>query len=283
MADGGTGGTHLVEWIVGLTELCARVGGGVGTRDDIATLSRLLDGASFDALLGDGAAADMDGPAVVGRYARFWAALDRDPEALAAVVREARGWPPSVADAGMAYVRVAETKAVTMMHALARDEAQGTRWLSDATAPERLVVLLGNAVRRAVERAHLSTQGRITPDSGFCAGGCGSTRHATTSGRDDLGPLARHDRGATTGHSMPPSPVVDAHMYTSALLQSPTAYGAYGHNGGPVGATYSVRDHQRNRQHHDRSRDGRSAECAQEGAWWSRVCRMPGQDPHAAQ
>ncbi|AVK75308.1 hypothetical protein pqer_cds_886 [Pandoravirus quercus] len=278
MADGGTdggGGRHLVGWIVELTELCARVAGGTGTSDDIRTFTRLLDGASFGALLGEGTVAG-NGTGLVTRYRRFWAALDHDPDALAAVAREARGWPPSIVDAAMAYVYISEWKAMAMMRALAEDEAQGTQRLSDATVPERLVTLLGNAVRHTTDRAHLSGWDTTPTGCGFCAGD-----RAPTGGHSHLGALATYSAGAAIRRSVPPSPVIDPYSHVGVLPQSPASYDAYERADGGVVVAYRDRRHDHRGQHDDQAGGRGSPDCNQEGAWWARVCHIPGEDPHA--
>nr|UMO78454.1 hypothetical protein [Pandoravirus belohorizontensis] len=260
-------GGRLAEWTAHLTELCTRVARGAGTPGDMATLGRLLDGASFDVLLGEGAASGS-GNGLVTRYGRFWAALDHDPDALAAVAREARGWPPSIVDAAMAYVRVSEWKAMSMMRALAHDEAQGTPWLSDATAPERLVALLGSAVRHADERLILSAQRPATVKDGFGAGG-----HAPAAGEGGI--VGPHDARAAAPHAVPPSPVIDPYAHTNALSWPAASYDAFERTGRPVVVAY--RSDGRAHQHNDQM--GGGSGCDQEGAWWARVCRTPDQEP----
>ncbi|AJF97177.1 hypothetical protein TW95_gp0443 [Pandoravirus inopinatum] len=272
--DGGGGGRHLIEWIVELTELCTRVAGGAGTPDDIRTFTRLLDGASFGALLGEDTVVG-NGTGLVTRYRRFWAALDHDPDALAAVAREARGWPPSIVDAAMAYVYISEWKAMAMMRALAEDEAQGTQRLSDASVPERLVTLLGNAIRHAAERAPLSGRDAAVPRGGSYAGD-----RAPMGGRGSLGALAMYDAGAAIRRGVPPSPVVDPYPRVGMSPQSSVSYDAYEHTDEPVVVVYRDRNYDHRRQHDDQAGNRGSPDCSQEGAWWARICHIPGQDPH---
>lgn len=260
-------GGRLAEWAAHLTELCTRVARGAGTPDDMATLGRLLDGASFDVLLGEGSASGS-GNGLVTRYGRFWAALDRDPDALAAVAREARGWPPSIVDAAMAYVRVSEWKAMAMIRALAHDEAQGTPWLSDATTPERLVTLLGNAVRHADERLVLPAQRAAATKDEF---GVGAHAPASVGG----GIVGPYDARATALHRVPPSPVIDPYPRVDALSWPTVAHDTSERAGGPVVVAY--RSDSRARQHDDQM--GGGSGCDQEGAWWARVCRTPDQGP----
>ncbi|AGO82989.1 hypothetical protein pdul_cds_792 [Pandoravirus dulcis] len=260
-------GGRLAEWATHLTELCARIARGAGTPDDMATLGRLLDGASFDVLLGEGATSGS-GNGLVTRYGRFWAALDRDPNALAAVAREARGWPPSIVDAAMAYVRVSEWKAMAMLRALAHDEAQGTQWLSDATAPERLVALLGSATRHADERLILPARRAATTEDEFVIG-----RRTPAPGDGSI--VGLYDTHATALHGVPPSPVIDPYPHANALSWPAAAHDAFEHADGPVVVAY--RSDSRAHQHDDQM--GGGSDCDQEGAWWARVCRTPDQEP----
>jgi hypothetical protein len=140
-----------------LANTCQRIQDGAASPGDVDAVMRLVQGAAIDAIL-DGAKASQatrgspDFAALIQRYARYWTALDRNSDALAAVGREASAWPPTVVDATMAYIRVSEWAALAMVRALARDEARSDLWLAEASAPERLVSLLGSAIARARRR-----------------------------------------------------------------------------------------------------------------------------------
>lgn len=140
---------RLVDYVQDLMGICARIATGRGTRQDDAALTRLLRGSPIDGVPDRGADAS-DGAGLVSRYARLWRALDADPDALDAVRKHTGAWPPAVSDVALTYVRVNPSEtAMRVVHALARDEAMATARLAEASAPERIVALLGAAARRA--------------------------------------------------------------------------------------------------------------------------------------
>ncbi|AVK76268.1 hypothetical protein pneo_cds_661 [Pandoravirus neocaledonia] len=140
---------RLVDYVQDLVGICARVAIGRGTQQDEAVLARLLRGSPINGVPKHGADAS-DGAGLVTRYARLWNALDADQDALGAVREHTAAWPPAVSDVTLTYVRVNPSETtMRVVYALACDEAMETARLAEASAPERIVALLGAAVRRA--------------------------------------------------------------------------------------------------------------------------------------
>ncbi|AVK77351.1 hypothetical protein pmac_cds_663 [Pandoravirus macleodensis] len=284
---------RLVDYVQDLVGVCSRIAAGRGTHGDDAALSRLLRGSPIDGVPDHGADAS-DGVGLVARYARLWRALDADPDALDAVRAHTGAWPPAVSDVALTYVRVNPSEtAMRVVHALARDEAMATARLAEASAPERIVALLGAAARRGALATRATAAGI---DGAFFSQRLGDLydpQPATGAHDHDASDRMYVDRmygvsrfspptalaqyayraplvsgPSRTPSASPPLPMASSTVPMPTVVRAPTAEWRIV---APARGVAYMPD--AIAPEHD------SAPCgSQDNAWWARACHMPGQD-----
>nr|UDO47342.1 hypothetical protein [Pandoravirus massiliensis] len=283
---------RLVDYVQDLMGVCARIAAGRGTRDDDAVLSRLLRGSPIDGVSEHGAASDGSG--LVARYACLWRALDADPDALGAVREHAGAWPPAVTDVAVTYVRVNPSEtAMRVVQALARDEAMATTRLAEASAPERIVALLGAAARRAALATRATAAGIDAALVSNRLGDLYDPRPAIGAHVHDASDGAHLGRAYGVSRFSPPSALVQYAYRAPPVIgpsRTPPAPPALSISSPPAPMPTVVRTPTAEWRivapargagyapdavapEHD------SATCgSQDNAWWARACHMPGQD-----
>lgn len=279
---------RLVDYVQDLMGVCARVATGRGTRQDDAVLSRLLRGSPIDGVPEHGADAS-DGAGLVARYARLWRGLDADPDALGAVREHTAAWPPAVTDVALTYVRVNPSEtAMRVVHALARDEATATARLAEASAPERIVALLGAAARRATLATRATAAGIDGALFSQRLGDLYDPQPAAGAHSHDASDAAHlHDAYGVSRFSppqalaqyayrVPPALSLGRTPSTSPPVSFPSPMPAVRH--APV-AEWRVVAPARDAAYGsgNAAPEHDSAPCgSQDNAWWARACYMPG-------